>query len=159
MWKYIIKNINNGISNFTKQLSQLALWWKFSIYSLCPGEISCWHLFVCHCVSVSIQANGIKIGPQHPTTNSTLSSSQGGHQAGGGCCWSPKPHLLLLLLPLFLQSYPFLRLTRSHPPLRFYKLSWPTNSLLTSLCCFILSSIYPCVLGLLRILVSQPDFL
>uniref|UniRef100_A0A3Q0QRU2 RAB2A, member RAS oncogene family n=1 Tax=Amphilophus citrinellus TaxID=61819 RepID=A0A3Q0QRU2_AMPCI len=32
------------------------------------------------------EANGIKIGPQHPTTNSTLSSSQGGHQAGGGCC-------------------------------------------------------------------------
>uniref|UniRef100_A0A3B5A4K9 RAB2A, member RAS oncogene family n=1 Tax=Stegastes partitus TaxID=144197 RepID=A0A3B5A4K9_9TELE len=32
------------------------------------------------------EANGIKIGPQHPTTNSTLPSSQGGHQAGGGCC-------------------------------------------------------------------------
>ncbi|XP_061587981.1 ras-related protein Rab-2A [Cololabis saira] len=35
---------------------------------------------------INNEANGIKIGPQHPTTNSTLSSSQGGHQAGGGCC-------------------------------------------------------------------------
>uniref|UniRef100_A0A3B4YI18 RAB2A, member RAS oncogene family n=1 Tax=Seriola lalandi dorsalis TaxID=1841481 RepID=A0A3B4YI18_SERLL len=32
------------------------------------------------------EANGIKIGPQHPTTNSTLTGSQGGQQAGGGCC-------------------------------------------------------------------------
>uniref|UniRef100_A0A672G7Q2 RAB2A, member RAS oncogene family n=1 Tax=Salarias fasciatus TaxID=181472 RepID=A0A672G7Q2_SALFA len=35
---------------------------------------------------INNEANGIKIGPQHPTTNSTLSSSQGSHQAGGGCC-------------------------------------------------------------------------
>uniref|UniRef100_A0A8C5DF54 Ras-related protein Rab-2A n=1 Tax=Gouania willdenowi TaxID=441366 RepID=A0A8C5DF54_GOUWI len=35
---------------------------------------------------INNEANGIKIGPQHPTTNSTLPSSQGGHQAGGGCC-------------------------------------------------------------------------
>lgn len=42
--------------------------------------------------SLFSQANGIKIGPQHPTTNSTLSSSQGGQQAGGGCCWIPQTH-------------------------------------------------------------------
>uniref|UniRef100_A0A3Q4C0C1 Uncharacterized protein n=1 Tax=Mola mola TaxID=94237 RepID=A0A3Q4C0C1_MOLML len=35
---------------------------------------------------INNEANGIKIGPQHPTTNSTLSGSQGGQQAGGGCC-------------------------------------------------------------------------
>lgn len=32
------------------------------------------------------QANGIKIGPQHAATNSTMGGSQGGQQAGGGCC-------------------------------------------------------------------------
>ncbi|XP_061747353.1 ras-related protein Rab-2A [Nerophis ophidion] len=35
---------------------------------------------------INNEANGIKIGPQHPTTNSTLPGSQGGQQAGGGCC-------------------------------------------------------------------------
>uniref|UniRef100_A0A8C8I5E4 Ras-related protein Rab-2A n=1 Tax=Oncorhynchus tshawytscha TaxID=74940 RepID=A0A8C8I5E4_ONCTS len=35
---------------------------------------------------INNEANGIKIGPQHATTNSTLSGSQGGQQAGGGCC-------------------------------------------------------------------------
>lgn len=33
-----------------------------------------------------VQANGIKIGPQHAATNSTMGGSQGGQQAGGGCC-------------------------------------------------------------------------
>lgn len=42
--------------------------------------------FICLCVLCVTQANGIKIGPQHPTTNSTLSGSQGGQHAGGGCC-------------------------------------------------------------------------
>uniref|UniRef100_A0A4W5L2Y7 RAB2A, member RAS oncogene family n=1 Tax=Hucho hucho TaxID=62062 RepID=A0A4W5L2Y7_9TELE len=35
---------------------------------------------------INNEANGIKIGPQHAATNSTLSGSQGGQQAGGGCC-------------------------------------------------------------------------
>lgn len=39
---------------------------------------------LCYCVF--LQANGIKIGPQHAATNSTLASGQGGQQAGGGCC-------------------------------------------------------------------------
>lgn len=44
-----------------------------------------------------VQANGIKIGPQHAATNSTMGGSQGGQQAGGGCCWA---------LPFTLQSSP-----------------------------------------------------
>lgn len=37
-------------------------------------------------ISGHSQANGIKIGPQHAATNSSLPGSQGGQQAGGGCC-------------------------------------------------------------------------
>uniref|UniRef100_A0A8C1WAV2 RAB2A, member RAS oncogene family n=1 Tax=Cyprinus carpio TaxID=7962 RepID=A0A8C1WAV2_CYPCA len=35
---------------------------------------------------INNEANGIKIGPQHAATNSTMGGSQGGQQAGGGCC-------------------------------------------------------------------------
>lgn len=49
-------------------------------------------------LSVFSQANGIKIGPQHPTPSSTLSGSQGGQQAGGGCCWRPRTRRRFLLL-------------------------------------------------------------
>lgn len=66
-------------------------------YVLCLGWLSSLMSVVVFCVFM--QANGIKIGPQHPTTNSTLSSSQGGHQAGGGCCWSPETCVPLTLPP------------------------------------------------------------
>lgn len=109
LWKTLGTGLNRSIIYWRRKI-----WWRTvennvaiciflmilrSILADCEAFIMLKEIFprtnFCLFFLVSTQANGIKIGPQHPTTNSTLSGSQGGQQAGGGCCWGLKAHLPL----------------------------------------------------------------
>lgn len=54
---------------------------KSNLVGLLPAQA---HFCLPSCLL--LQANGIKIGPQHAATNASHGGNQGGQQAGGGCC-------------------------------------------------------------------------